>query len=45
MKEDPETLDEQQWDAQFAGSLDVLEELHDEIAADYEAGRTTPIHA
>ena len=37
--------DEQAWDAQFAGSRDVLEELHDEITADHEAGRTVPIQA
>ncbi len=38
-------LDEQVWDAQFAGSRDVLEELFDEITADHEAGRTAPIQA
>lgn len=39
---DSTTLDEQHWDAQFAGSLDVLENLYDEITAGDEAGRTTP---
>jgi hypothetical protein len=37
--------DEQRWDAQFAGSLDVLEDLYDEITADEKAGHTTPINA
>ncbi len=37
--------DEQCWDTQFAGSLDVLEDLYDEITADEKAGRTTPVNA
>jgi len=39
------TRDELVWDAQFAASRDVLEDLYDEITADHEAGRTTPVRA
>lgn len=37
--------DSRQWDAQFAASKDVLEELFDEAMEEYRAGRTTPINA
>ncbi len=37
--------DAQQWDAQFAASKDVLEELFDEAMEEYRAGRTTEIRA
>lgn len=34
---------EKDWDASFAGSLDVLERLADEAIADHRAGRTKPV--
>jgi hypothetical protein len=37
--------DTRQWDAQFAASKDVLEELFDEAMEEYQAGRTTPLNA
>ncbi len=37
--------DVRRWDAQFAGSQDVLEELFDEAMEEYQAGRTRPINA
>ena len=37
--------DAQHWDAQFAASQDVLEELFDEAAAEYQSGQTTEINA
>ena len=37
--------DTRQWDAQFAASKDVLEELFDEAVEEYQAGRTTPLNA
>ena len=37
--------DAQQWDAQFAASKDVLEELFDEAMEEYRQGRTIPIEA
>lgn len=37
--------DSRQWDAQFAASKDVLEELFDEAMEEYREGRTTPINA
>lgn len=37
--------DARQWDARFAASKDVLEELFDEAMEEYKAGRTTPINA
>ncbi len=35
--------DARQWDAQFAASKDVLEEMYDEAMEAYQAGRTTPL--
>jgi len=35
--------DTQQWDAQFAASKDILEDLFDEATEDFQAGRTVPI--
>lgn len=37
--------DARHWDAQFASSQDVLEELFDEAMEEYKQGRTTPIKA
>ena len=37
--------DTQHWDAQFAASKDVLEELFDEATAEHKAGRTTAINS
>ena len=37
--------DAKHWDAQFAASKDVLEELFDEATEEYQAGRTTAISA
>jgi hypothetical protein len=37
--------DTRQWDAQFAASKDVLEELFDEAIEAYQTGRTTPLNA
>ena len=37
--------DTQHWDAQFAASKDVPEELFDEATAEYKAGRTTAINS
>ena len=37
--------DGKHWDAQFAASKDVLEELFDEAMEEYQTGRTTPIKA
>ena len=37
--------DAQHWDAQFAASKDVLEELFDEAMEEYRQGRTIPIKA
>ncbi len=37
--------DAKHWEAQFAASKDVLEELFDEATAEYEAGRTTALQA
>lgn len=37
--------DAKQWDTQFAGSKDVLEELFDEATDDYQQGRATPLRA
>lgn len=37
--------DTKQWDAQFAASKDVLEELFDEAMEEYQQGRTTAIKA
>lgn len=37
--------DTQEWDAQFAASLDVLEEMYDEAIADDKAGRTWSLDA
>jgi hypothetical protein len=37
--------DGRRWDAQFAASKDVLEELYDEAMADYALGRTRPLQA
>ena len=37
--------DTKQWDAQFAASRDVLEELFDEAMEDYQNGRTTTLKA
>ncbi len=35
--------DAKHWDAQFAASKDVLEELFDEAMEEYQNGRTTAI--
>ena len=35
--------DTQGWDAQFAASKDILEELFDEAMEEYQQGRTIPI--
>ncbi len=35
--------DARQWDAQFAASRDVLEEMYDEAMEAYQAGRTAPL--
>ncbi len=37
--------DASQWDAQFAASKDVLEELFDEATEEYKVGRAIPINA
>ncbi len=37
--------DARRWDAQFAASKDVLEDLFDEAMEEYRAGRTTPVNA
>ena len=37
--------DARQWDAQFAASKDVLEELFDEAMEDYQKGRTTALNS
>jgi len=37
--------DAKHWDAQFAASKDVLEELFDEAMEEYQSGRTTAIKA
>lgn len=37
---DEERKDEAQWDKQFAGSLDVLQQLADKALADHRAGKT-----
>jgi hypothetical protein len=37
--------DARQWDAEFAASKDVLEELFDEATEEYRASRTTEIRA
>ena len=37
--------DRRRWDAKFAASKDVLEELYDEAMKEYRKGRTTPINA
>ncbi len=35
--------DTRQWDAQFAGSKDVLEELFDEATEEHKTGLTTAV--
>lgn len=41
-----ETLrDTARWNAKFARSKDVLEELYDEAMEEYAAGRTVPINS
>ena len=37
--------DTRRWDAQFARTKDVLEELYDEAMEEYNAGKTTPINS
>jgi hypothetical protein len=37
---DDDRADEAEWDAQFASSLDVLEQLANEALAEYRAGKT-----
>ena len=37
--------DTRQWDAQFAASRDLLEEMYDEAMEAYQAGRTTALTA
>ena len=37
--------DNRQWDAKFARTKDVLEELYDEATEEYSAGKTIPIDA
>lgn len=38
-----ELEDEREWDAQFAASLDILEQLAEEARAEHRAGKTLPL--
>jgi hypothetical protein len=40
LESDEERKDEAEWDKQFAGSLDVLQQLADKALADHRAGKT-----